>query len=393
MHSVADKVEKAFQEVLPQAMALRRAIHREPNLSGEEAPTVEKVLTFLQDSPLSFHRAERGNALVADLGGSDGERLAFRGDMDALPLREETELPYASKDLRAMHACGHDFHTAILAGTAKILSAVCPDLSRPLRFLFQPSEEDSPRGGSRTLIEMGALEKVSALYGLHLWPELCLGEVATRRGPFMAASDRLTIRIEGVGSHAASPHRGIDALTASAYVATILQSLLSRRIDPFEPAVLTFGRIEGGDRYNVLAESVSMEGTCRTFNPDVRDFMEGEITGLSSSVAQGLGAHCSVEYERGYPALINDADLAEGFLHDGERLLPHLKVIDAGRPSMIAEDFSFMAAKVPSLFFWLGCRPAELPLSSFPSLHSSRFVPDEEVLEKGIRLFCYLALR
>ncbi|QVL37133.1 M20 metallopeptidase family protein [Aminirod propionatiphilus] len=393
MYSVADKMERTLREVLPEAIALRRAIHRNPDLSGEETSTVEKVLAFLQDSPLSFRRTERGNALVANLGGDDGERLAFRGDMDALPLREETGLPYASEDLRAMHACGHDFHTAILAGTAKILSQICPDPCRPLRFLFQPSEEDSPRGGSRTLIEMGALEKVSALYGLHLWPELCLGEVATKRGPLMAASDRLTVRIEGVGSHAASPHRGIDALTASAYVATAVQSLLSRRIDPFEPVVLTFGRIEGGDRYNVLAHSVSMEGTCRTFSPDVRDFMEREISGLSCSVAQGMGARCSVEYERGYPALMNDSELAESFLRDRERLLPHLKAIDAERPSMIAEDFSFMAAQVPSLFFWLGCRPAERPLASFPSLHSSRFVPDEAVLEKGLRLFCFLALR
>ncbi len=387
------KLRQRVEAILPEITELRRSIHREPELSGEEHGTARKVQDLLAGYPISLRKDVYGTGMIADIRGPGEKRIAFRGDMDALPIHEATGLPYASRTPGVMHACGHDYHTAILAGTAMVLSSLDEDLPGPMRFLFQPSEEDNPRGGARGMIEAGALEGVSALFGLHLWPDLSSGSIESRPGALMAASDHVTLTLRGLGSHAAKPHLGIDAVLTAAHVATAIQTLISRRISPFDPAVLTFGRVEGGSRYNVVADRVILDGTCRTFSAEVRNFMEREIDNLASSVARGLGGTCETLYRRGYPSLQNSEELYRKVRSclDSPDLPEELQFLESPEPSMIAEDFAYYAEQVPSLFFWLGCRPHGADPATYPPLHSAHFVPHEEVLRQGILFNCFLA--
>ena len=395
MHVLMETLHKTLDSILPRIVELRRSIHQEPELSREEHLTAQKVQEVLADFPLNLRTNLYGTGMIADIQVPGKRRIAFRGDMDALPIHEATGLPYASRIPGVMHACGHDFHTAIITGTAMVLSKLQRELPGPVRFLFQPSEEDNPRGGARGMIDAGALEGVSALFGLHLWPDLPSGCIESRPGPLMAASDHVTLTLRGIGSHAAKPHLGIDAVLTAAHVITGLQSLISRRKNPFEPAVLTFGRIEGGSRYNVVADTVVLDGTCRTFNPEIRDFLEQEIPSLASSVAQGFGASCEGSYERGYPSLHNSEELYQKThpLLNSPDFSKVLKFRESVEPSMVAEDFAYYAEQVPALFFWLGCRPPEATPKNYPPLHNAHFTPDEKVLRQGIFCNAFLALQ
>ena len=255
-----------------------------------------------------------GSGIVVDLDSSAPsalqERIAFRADMDALPLEEITGLSFASQNSGVMHACGHDCHMSILFGLMRILCACRTHLPRNYRFLFQPAEEDSPKGSAAQMIAEGALEGVRAVFGAHVWPDFRTGEIGLKPGPLMGASDRVTIRIEGKGAHAAKPHQGVDAVLVAANLLTSLQSIVSRSTDPTTACAITFGKLTAGSRYNVLADRATLEGTCRTISSEARNDAEFLLRRLSTNTSVGYGAECNFEYTRGYPVLKNNESIA-----------------------------------------------------------------------------------
>lgn len=269
-------IKKIINEVTPDIIAMRRHIHENPELSGEEVNTAAFMAEKLRSFGVEVEEHVAGTTAVLGYlkGGKPGPVIALRADMDALPMTEETGLPFASKSPGKMHACGHDGHMSILLGAAEVLSRIKDDLSGTVVFICQPSEEKSPVGGAKGLIASGALDGIDAVYGLHVWPTLPSGAIGVLPGPMMAASDHIRIVMKGKTSHAAMPHKGVDTIVAAAQFLTAAQTIVSRRVNPLYPAVLTFGKITGGTRYNVVADTVEIEGTCRTYHEEAQDAVE-----------------------------------------------------------------------------------------------------------------------
>lgn len=372
-------------------------LHKNPEPSYEEEKTAQYVTERLRAMPLEDVRTGVGGFGVTALlrGGRPGPVIALRADMDALNIQEATGVDFASQNPGVMHACGHDAHTAMLLGTAHVLCSLKDELAGSVKFIFQPSEEMTPRGGALGMIEAGALDnpKVDAIIGMHVWPTYKTGELGAQDGAVSAASDHLKIRITGKSAHASMPHEGTDAIVASSAVVTALQSIISRCVDPRDTAVITIGTINGGTRYNVIPEEVLLDGTVRTFNPAVTQKMPEWISRTAKNTAAALGATAQVDYESGYPSVINDAAVS-GICREavveicGESgLLPKQAVPASG------EDFSFFAHKVPACFIWLGCRPAAIAPEDMPPLHNACFLPDPEALPLGVRYMSHAALK
>ena len=374
---------------LEQVTAWRRDIHSHPELSQHEERTAGIVANVLAGLGLEVTRNVGGFGVVGLLRGkSPGKTIALRADMDALPLTEATGLPFASTTPGVMHACGHDTHTAMLLGTACALTDMRDELRGSVKFIFQPAEELNPTGGAPGMIRDGVLEGVDALLALHVWPSYETGQVVTRPGALMAASDRVFITVRGKSAHGSRPDQGVDAVVAAAHVVTGLQAVISRSVSPLDSAVLTIGTIHGGARYNVIPDCVKLEGTVRTLNPDVQDRMPELITRTAQGIAQSFGAACEVEYVRGYPPMMNDADLTEKVCASVRKRLGDDAVKIAGQPDLTAEDFAFFARERPAVMVWLGCRPKFTRLEDMGMLHNTRFSPDEECFKFGIE---YLA--
>jgi len=388
--------EDLFGAEVRRAQALREELHRYPELSRQEMGTAERLAAFLRDLPVTIRRGVAGTGIQVDLDSASPsalpERIAFRADMDALPVSETTDLPFASATSGVMHACGHDCHMAILAGVIRLLCAHRERLPRNYRFLFQPAEEDNPEGGAAEMIREGVLEGVRAAFGAHVWPDLATGTVGLRPGPLMAASDRVRVCIEGKSAHAAKPHQGVDAALVAAHILVALQAVASRFTDPVDACALTFGHLCAGTRYNVVAETALLEGTCRTLSPRTRRRTEAHITCLSKKIAEGFGARCRVAVERGYPVLRNDPRLFEAVLRLLKVSQPKVHILIPSAPELVAEDFSRIAERVPSLFLWIGCRPTDKNAATFPRLHTPNFCPDAASIEVGMRCFLAIAL-
>ncbi|QYJ16405.1 Hippurate hydrolase [Rubrobacter xylanophilus DSM 9941] len=375
------EVEKRHGEEI---VALRREIHREPELGFETAKTAAKVLAALEGLPLEVETGVAQNGVVATLrGAEDGPVVGLRADMDALPIREETGLPFASEVEGRMHACGHDGHTSMLVGAARVLSGMRERLAGEVRFLFQPAEEGG--GGGRVMVEEGALEGVDWVYALHLWPGLPFGVASTAGGPTMAAADAFEITVRGRGGHGAMPHLTADAVVSAAHVVAALQTLVSREADPTEPAVLTVGQIEAGSAFNIIPESARLTGTVRTVDEELRRRMPRRIEELARGVARGMRAEASLEYTFSYPVTRNDPEAAGFALGVASELFGEEAAVEASRPSMAAEDFAFMLEAVPGAYIWLG-------VGDVPGLHTPRFSFDERVLPRGAALLAALAL-
>jgi amidohydrolase len=372
-------------------------LHRNPELSYQETETAafvaERLKTFVPDG---IRTGVGGNGVVAVLkGGKPGPVIAMRADMDALSIDEATGADFKSTKPGVMHACGHDAHTAMLMGVARVLRDMKDDLPGTVKFVFQPSEEMTPRGGALGMIEDGALEnpRVDAMIGMHVWPMFETGKIGTQDGVVSAASDHLKVRIVGKSAHASMPHEGVDAIVASAAVIGAFQTIISREIDPKETAVVTIGTIRGGERYNIIPEVVDLDGTVRTFNNDVTIRMPGLIERAAKNTAAAYGCAAEIDYQSGYPSVVNapsvarvcrDA-IAETLGENG--LLPPQGVPASG------EDFSFFAKAVPAAFTWLGCRPRGTAEADAPPLHSAKFLPDPEALHIGVRYAAYAAFK
>ena len=376
------EVEENFGEKI---VALRRDIHREPELGFDTEKTAEKVLAALQGLPLHVETGVAQNGIVATLQGEgEGPTVGLRADMDALPIEEETGLSFASEIEGKMHACGHDGHTSMLVGAAHALSGMRERLGGTVKFVFQPAEEGG--GGGGVMVDEGVADDLSSIFALHLWPGLPFGKVATKAGPIMAAADAFEMEIRGSGGHGAMPHLAADPVVIAAQVVTALQTIVSREVDPVEPAVLTVGEIGAGTAFNIIPQKARLGGTVRTLNSDLRERMPGRMEDVARGVAKGMRGDANLDYTFSYPVTVNDEGSANHALDVAENLFGAESVQELPNPSMTAEDFAFFLAKVPGAFIWLGVG------EDVSGLHTPQFAFDEEILPRGSALLAALAL-
>ena len=379
-----EEIRDSFGEDI---VSLRRQIHREPELGFDTKKTAEKVLDALEGLPLEVETGLAKNGIVATLKGEgDGPTVALRADMDALPIQEETDLPFASEEDGKMHACGHDGHTSMLVGAVRALSQdhLRERLNGSVKFIFQPAEEGG--GGGRVMVEEGVAESVSSIFALHLWPGLPFGKAATKAGPIMAAADAFEMRVKGKGGHGAMPHLTTDAVAIAAQIVTALQTVVSREVNPVAPAVLTVGEIEAGFAFNIIPETARLGGTVRTLDADLRKQIPKRMEELARGIARGMRGDAELDYHFSYPVARNDADAAEFALGVIGELFGEENVVELTDSSMGAEDFAFFLEHVPGAFIWLG-------VGDVSGLHTPKFAFDEEILPQGSALLAALALK
>jgi amidohydrolase len=404
--SLAGAIDAAAAALEDQVIAWRRDLHQHPELGNREFRTAGIVAAHLRQ--LGFDEVRTGVAHTGVVGllkgGRPGPVVALRADMDALPVAEAVDLPFASKvqatwngeTVGVMHACGHDCHTAILMGVAQLLAGLRAGLRGSVKFIFQPAEEMPPAGedgGARLMIEQGALENPTprAIFGLHVTSRLPVGVVGYRPGPTMASSDTLKITVQGRQTHGAAPWLGVDPIVTAAQVILGLQTVVSRGIDiGREPAVVTIGAIKGGVRENIIPESVEMRGTIRSFDEAMRDDIHERVTTLAEAISRGSRAGCTVCIRKNYPVTVNDPTLTAAMQPTLER------VAGPGALRLVpkvtgAEDFSFYQRLIPGLFVFVGSVPPGIDPAQAPSNHSPHFLVDERCLLPGLRLLAHLA--
>lgn len=376
-----DPVPAPDTALIGECVALRRALHADPELSGVEVRTRDRIAAELRSAGLEIREFPGSTALSARWPGRDRARaVAFRADLDALPMQETSGLPWASASGQAMHACGHDGHTAILLGLAKHVARAGRHYGTDVVFLFQPAEEAG--NGAKRMVLDGALDdpKVEAVFGLHGWPDLPLGTIGVHSGPVMASVDNFEIKVAGRGGHGALPHATRDPIFAAAQLVTAAQSLVSRSVDPLDAAVVTFGHIQAGRTYNVIPEDCLLRGTVRAHAPAVRERLQSGLENLAKSLCQGLGLAAETVWVEGCPALINDSAMSALARRAAIRAFGAEAVVEP-RPSMAAEDFPFFLEKVPGAYLWLGLGDKR------GSLHNPRFDFNDDAIAIGIRLF------
>ena len=380
---------EAARRLHGQMVAWRRDFHQYPELGYEEHRTSARVAEHLRELGLEVRTGVGRTGVVGLLRGErDGPTILLRADMDALPIPEgDKGVDYMSKKPGAAHLCGHDAHTSMLMGAARILKE--RGIRRGnVKFMFQPAEEGL--AGARAMIEDGVLEnpRVDAACALHVSPAHPTGRIAVVRGAGWAAFDRLRIRIIGRGGHAAAPHQAVDAIAVAAQVITALQQIVSRQTDPLDAAVVTIGRIAGGHTFNAIAPDVELEGTVRTFRPETRERIRSSIEAIVRGVTASFGASCEYEYEEGYPVMANDDGMAELVTRVCDAALgPGRWEYD--KPTMGAEDFAFVAQRVPSVMFRLGTCGGEK--TAYP-LHHPMFDLDEDALPVGAAILAAVAV-
>ncbi|WP_242462890.1 M20 family metallopeptidase [Persephonella atlantica] len=396
MHlNAKEEIKKLSKQIKDEIVSFRRHIHMYPELSGEEKETAKFVAQKLKEFGVNEVIENFGGttAVVGLIKGRHNITVALRADMDALPMLEKSGKEYASRISGVMHSCGHDAHTAMLLGAAKILVQLKEYLQGNVKLIFQPCEERHDCGGAKKLVEAGVLQNpdVSAIFGLHVFPELPAGVVGTKIGHFMASSDVFTIKIKGKGSHASRPHQGVDSILVGAQVINALHHIVSRKVDPLHPAVLTIGRINGGYADNIIPDEVEMGGTVRTLSLELRDQIPKWIEHAVWGVTLSYGAAYEFDYRQGTPPVINDEKTTKFALGMMRDLLGEDKVVELPNPTMGGEDFSEYLMKVPGTFIRLGIRNEEKGITA--PLHSPVFDIDEDALPVGASVLSYLAYK
>jgi amidohydrolase len=376
---------------------LRRSIHAEPEIGLDLPKTQQKVLDALSGLPLEISTGAGLTSVTAVLrGGRPGQTVLLRGDMDALPVTERTGLPYASRTEGAMHACGHDLHTAMLAGAARLLSARQADLAGNVIFMFQPGEEGP--GGARIMVAEGVLdaagERPVAAYALHVASGLLpFGLLASRPGPIMAAADTLHVTVRGRGGHGSQPHHAADPIPVACEIVLALQSMVTRQFDVFDPVVLTVGTFHAGTADNVISDEAEFVATIRSFSPQARDAVQRSASRVCRDVATAHGLTADAEFVDGYPVTVNhgaEMTFAEQTVAD---VFGDGRYITAPNPHTGSEDFSYVLDQVPGAFLMLGACPPDTDPFSAPFNHSAQAVFDDAVLSDGTALYAELALR
>ncbi|WP_286195764.1 amidohydrolase [Synechococcus sp. CCAP 1479/9] len=380
-------LEDTLQSLLPELIQIRRHIHRHPELSGHEQQTAALVAGELRRWGWEVREGVGRTGVVAELGPVGAPLVALRADMDALPIEERTELPYASSRQGLMHACGHDIHTTVGLGVARLLAGVADRLTARVRLLFQPAEETAE--GAAWMRADGAMEGVQALFGVHVFPSLEVGTVGVRSGSLTAAAGELEVEVLGEGGHGARPHQSTDAIWIAARVVSGLQEAISRRLDPLHPVVVSFGLIEGGKAFNVIADHVRLLGTVRCLDLEVHAQLPGWIEDTVHALCQGHGGEARVHYRCISPPVHNDPELTQLVADTAVGLLGRSRVQWLEQPSLGAEDFAQLLEGTRGTMFRLGVAG---PGGCTP-LHSNSFDPDEGCLEVGIKVLTLSLLR
>ncbi|AFY60477.1 M20 family metallopeptidase [Synechococcus sp. PCC 6312] len=382
LHQPLRPTIKALQ---PELVVWRRYLHQRPELAFKEQLTASFVAEKLREWGIPHQTGIAETGIVAILEGSrPGPVLGIRADMDALPIQEENQVPYRSSHDGVMHACGHDGHTTIALGTARYLSQH-PDFAGTVKIIFQPAEEGP--GGAKPMIQAGVLENphVDAIIGLHVWNVLPVGTVGVRSGPFMAAAEFFHCQIFGKGGHGAIPQQTIDAVLVASQIVTTLQTIVARNINPLDTAVISVGSFHAGTAKNIIADTASLSGTVRYFNPELADKLPQRIEEIIAGVCACHGAKYELNYQRMYPATINDPTMAELVRSVATTVIETELGVVPECQTMAAEDMSFFLQQVPGCYFFLGSANSELGLD-FPH-HHPRFDFDETVLGLGVEIF------
>lgn len=385
-----DKIKRLAQEAESEIIEMRRHLHRHPELSTQEVETGRYIENKLKKwgIPCTAGWSETGVVGIIEGRNPASRCVALRADMDALPIEEQTGLEFASQNPGVMHACGHDAHMACLLGAAKILQTLRNEWEGTVKLIFQPSEEDF-RAGAPKMIEQGVLENPAPqrIYALHVMPELECGKVGVKNGQYMASTDEIYITAIGKAGHGAMPELNVDTVLMSAYILTGLQQVVSRQAPPYIPTVLSFGRIIGEGRTNIIPGQVEMEGTLRTFNEAWRAKAHGCIERVAQCIAQGMGGSCQVRIDHGYPFVNNDAAAADHVRKVAAQTLGKEQVEELPL-RMTAEDFAYYTQRIPGCMFRLGVKPPRLAEPS--NLHTSTLMIDEDALVIGARIFAGL---
>lgn len=395
--AIEASLKDLIQDEMAHLIAIRRDLHAHPELMFEEHRTSNVVQRELKSVGVEFAAGlAGGTGVLGALPGNAESAIGLRADMDALPIEEDTGAPYASTTPGVMHACGHDGHTTILIGAARVLARIAKSqpLPRPVSFIFQPAEEGG--GGGKRMVEDGCLTgerlgtPVGHMYGLHGWPALPLNQVGSRRGPLLAAADSFKVTVRGRGGHAAFPHFNQDTIVAASQIVSALQTIVSRNTSPLDSLVVSVTQIHGGTTHNILPGEVRLEGTVRTLKKETQLLAKRRIDEISQSIAKALNCEATLEYKDGYPVTLNDANATANFFDIARSALPAATVHDLPEPFMGAEDFSYYCNQVPSCFFILGLLPEGA--REMPGLHHPKFDFNDDAITTGVELFCRLAL-
>jgi amidohydrolase len=384
------EIKNIAESLAPRLVEIRRHIHANPELSGQEYQTAAYIAGVLSSCGLSVQEAVGKTGVKGELAGKGSDRriLAIRADMDALPIQEKTDLDFASRKPGIMHACGHDVHATVGLGVAMVLSRLSEPLGGKIRFLFQPAEEIAQ--GASWMIREGVMRDVSAVFGLHVFPSIPARSIGVRYGSLTAAADDLEIFIQGESGHGARPHEAIDAIWIASQVITTLQQAISRTQNPLRPIVLTIGQISGGRAPNVIADQVRMAGTVRSLHPETHAHLPEWIESLVTNVCSTYNAKCQVKYRRGVPSVQNDQFLTRLVEEAGLEAWGQDRVLILSEPSMGAEDFSLYLQQAPGTMFRLGVGSPNL---LNPPLHHPEFLVDESAILTGVITLAYAAYK
>jgi amidohydrolase len=395
------RIEKGAEAVESKVIEWRRDFHEHPELSGKEVRTAAKVADHLKSLGIEVQTGVAKTGVVGLLkGGKRGGVVALRADLDGLPVVEQTGLSFASKerdtyrgnDVGVMHACGHDCHVAILMGAAEVLSEMKNDIPGTIKFLFQPAEEGP--GGADEMVEEGVLKNpdVDAIFGLHVFQSLEVGQISVRPGGMMAASDYFTLKIIGKQTHAAMPSKGVDPIVVAAQVIMGFQTIVSRQTDlTAAPAVITVGTINGGVRSNIIPDDVTLTGTVRTLDPEMQLDIHARMERTAREIAESAGASIEWEMRFGSPVTYNDPELTR-IMQDSLAKADRDGMVEETRPVTGAEDFAFFAREVPAMFFFLGVRSPDVKIEDAIPNHSPFFDSDESALIDGVKAMSTVAV-
>jgi amidohydrolase len=403
--STAEEIDQSAAAVQPQVVEWRRWFHQNPELSNREFNTSVKIAEILREMGLEPKTGIAHTGVIAVIeGGLPGPLVAIRTDIDGLPVEEQTGLPYAStarseyngQDVGVMHACGHDAHMAMVLGAAKILNDMKADLAGSVMLIFQPAEEGPPvgeDGGASMMLDEGIFEDrmPAAVFGMHVGISTPGGQFSVKPGPMMAASDGFKITVKGKQTHGARPWDGVDPVVVSSQIVLGLQTIASRQVDvTLAPSIISVGRITGGVRYNVIPDEVAMEGTIRSFDPDMRDYIHMAMERTARLIAESAGAEVEVEIYQGPPAVNNNAELTSLVIPALERASG--KPVLSIQPQTVAEDFSEYGAVTPAVFVFLGNWPEEMDPATQPTNHSPYFHMHEPYMERGVKAYGHMVV-
>ncbi|HHV73876.1 MAG TPA: amidohydrolase [Thermoanaerobacterium sp.] len=384
MNEILKEAIKIQEEIVD----IRRKIHREPELGFEETKTSELVKKYLGSLGIETRTIAK-TGIVGTIYGNGQKTIAIRADMDALPIQEENDLPYASTVPGKMHACGHDVHTAIALGAAKLISNMKDKLDGNVKFIFQPAEETT--GGAKPMLDAGAFDdpKVDAIIGLHVDPDLNVGQIGYTFGKAYASSDMFDINVIGKSSHGAEPHKSVDPIAISANIINMIQTVVSRESNPLEPLVITIGSIEGGYARNVIASKVRMSGIIRMLNEENRDKITKRVEDIAKNTAEAMGGKAEFNRVEGYPCLINDSNMIDIMKRSAASIVGDSNVISV-LPTLGVEDFAYYLKKVPGCFYKLGCGNKEKGIDK--PIHNNMFDVDENCIPYGIAIHVLTAI-